>query len=276
MFKKSVIVLISILFSTLAFAGDKDVSLLYVEWAETVASTNVMKVILEDQGYDVEITPVSAAIMWTGAATGDADGFTGAWLPVTHKHYRKRYKNKVDFLGPNLDGAKIGLAVPTYMNIDSIEDLKTHPELADNKIIGIDPGAGIMSKAELALDEYKLKKIKLVESSGPMMTAALMKKYKDKEPIVVTAWTPHWMFSRWDLKYLKDPKKVFGETEFVGTVVRKGLKKDKPKVYDILDKFYWSLEDCQQVMLWSKDMGSEKAAEKWVKENQEKVKSWFN
>jgi glycine betaine/proline transport system substrate-binding protein len=83
------------------------------------------------------------------------------------------------------------------------------------------------------------------------------------------------MFSRWDLKYLKDPKKVFGETEFIGSVARKGLKKDKPEVYKILDNFYWELDDCQQVMLWSKDTSSEEAARKRVDENQDKVVRWI-
>ncbi|HKK90284.1 MAG TPA: glycine betaine ABC transporter substrate-binding protein [Desulfobacteraceae bacterium] len=260
----------------LGFAGDKKVDLLYVEWAETVASTNVIKTVLENQGYDVEITPVSAAVMWTGVALGDSDGFTGAWLPVTHGDYFDNFKGKVDLLGKNLKGAKIGLAVPQYMDIDSIKDLKTNPDAVNNKIIGIDPGAGIMGKTEKALEEYKLDDIELVVSSGAMMTADLKNKYEDKEPVVVTAWTPHWMFSRWDLKYLEDPKKVYGETEYIGTVARKGLKKEKPEVYNLLDNFNWTLEECQQVMLWSRENSPETAAAKWVKENPERVKSWVN
>ncbi|MGM0418980.1 MAG: glycine betaine ABC transporter substrate-binding protein [Thermodesulfobacteriota bacterium] len=278
MFRKLTVLVtaVMIMIPALGFAGDKKVDLLYVEWAETVASTNVIKTVLEDQGYDVEITPVSAAVMWTAVASGDSDGFTGAWLPVTHGEYLDEFENELDLLGKNLEGAKIGLAVPQYMDIDSIEDLKTNPEAVNNKIIGIDPGAGIMGKTEKALKEYKLDDIELVSSSGPMMTADLKNKYEEKEPVVVTAWTPHWMFSRWDLKYLKDPKKVYGETEYIGTVARKGLKKDKPEVYKILDNFKWTLEECQQVMLWARENDPETAAAKWVKENPDRVKSWVN
>lgn len=35
-------------------------------------------------------------------------------------------QGQIEDLGPNLEGAKVGLAVPKYMtNINSIEDLKT-------------------------------------------------------------------------------------------------------------------------------------------------------
>ena len=62
------------------------VKLAYVEWSSEVASTNVMRVVLENQGYDVTITPVSAAAMWQSVASGDADGMVAAWLPTTHGH----------------------------------------------------------------------------------------------------------------------------------------------------------------------------------------------
>ena len=34
-----------------------------------------------------------------------------------------KYEAEIDDLGANLEGAKIGLVVPAYMDIDSIEDL---------------------------------------------------------------------------------------------------------------------------------------------------------
>ena len=261
-----------------ALAADKGkVELIYVEWSSEVASTNVVRAVLEQLGYDVEMTPVSAAAMWQGVATGDADGLVAAWLPTTHGHYLKKVKDKVEDLGPNLKGTKIGWVVPTYVKADSIPDLKKYGEKFDYKIIGIDPGAGLMSKSEKAMKAYGLNKWELVEGSGATMTAALGDAIKNKKWVVVTGWTPHWKFARWQLKYLKDPKKIFGGEEEIHTIVRKGLKKDKPEVYQVLDNFYWSPDDMAELMVWNTKKGSDpyKNAQRWVKENPDKVKKWL-
>ncbi len=62
------------------------------------------------------------------------------------------------------------------------------------QIIGIDPGSGLMKAAAKAIRDYGLDGWTLVEGSGTAMTAALDKAYSAKQPIIVTGWTPHWMF----------------------------------------------------------------------------------
>jgi glycine betaine/proline transport system substrate-binding protein len=258
--------------------GDKgEVELAYVEWASEVASTNVVRAVLENQGYKVKITPVSAAAMWQAVGSGDVDGMVAAWLPTTHGHYLEKQKDKVVDLGPNLEGTRIGLVVPTYVTIDSIADLNANAAKFDGKIIGIDPGAGIMSKTEQAIKDYGLTNMKLVEGTGPIMTAVLGDAIKNHQWVVVTGWTPHWMFAKWDLKYLKDPKNVYGGEEYISTIVRKGLKKDKPEVYAILDNFHWTPEDMEQLMVWNEEKGADpyKNAQRWVAEHKELVASWL-
>lgn len=253
------------------------VSLAYVEWSSELASTNVVRVVLENAGYEVDIIPVSAAAMWQATASGDVDGMVGAWLPTTHENYLKAVKGKVVNLGPNLEGTRIGLVVPTYVTIDSIPEVNKNADKFDNEIIGIDPGAGIMSTTEKMMEEYKTDNVTLVEGSGATMTAALAGAVKNKEWIVVTGWTPHWMFGRWDLKYLEDPKGVFGGKEYIATYVSKGLKEDKPVAYKILDNFYWTPEQMQEVMAMNQKKGTDpyENAKKWVSENQDTVNKWI-
>jgi glycine betaine/proline transport system substrate-binding protein len=253
------------------------VELAYVEWSCATASVNVCKAVLQEKlGYKVEITPVSAAAMWQAIASGDVDGMTTAWLPVTHGHYLKKVKDKVVDLGPNLKGAGIGLVVPKYVTIDSIDQMNDVADKFDGKIIGIDPGAGIMSKTEKAIKEYGLTNFKLMEGSGAMMTATLKNRIKNKEWVVVTGWTPHWKFARWELKYLKDPKGIYGGSENIVTIVRKGLDKDMPEVYAFLDKFNWTLADIGKIQGWNAE-GADPydSAKRWIKENPEKVNAWL-
>ena len=92
----------------------------------------------------------------------------------------------------------------------------------DYEIIGIEPGAGLMKLTKNAIEDYGLDDWQLVEGSSAAMVAELKKAYNNKEPIIITGWSPHWMFSSFDLKYLEDPNGSFGGAEDINTIVRKG------------------------------------------------------
>jgi glycine betaine/proline transport system substrate-binding protein len=261
------------------------VTLTYVEWASEIASTYVVKVILEELGYEVEINAVTAALMWQAVANGEADGHVAAWLPTAHEHYLRAVKDKVKNLGPNLTGTKIGLVVPQTVPLNSIEELEANVAKFDGKIIGIDPGAGLMNKTKDILEEYNLNSFTLVDGSGANMTAALGEAIKNEQWIVVTGWTPHWKFLRWKLKYLKDPKGIYTslqypDKEHIATIVRHGLKEDKPEVYRLLDNFSWNASDMEQVMIWNKEnekneeIGPYENAKRWIAANRKKVDEW--
>ncbi|WP_028391262.1 glycine betaine ABC transporter substrate-binding protein [Bacillus cihuensis] len=142
-------------------------------------------------------------------------------------------------------------------------------------IIGIEPGAGIMNQSRDAIEKYGLDNWQLVEGSSAAMVAELKKAYNKKEPIIVTGWSPHWMFSTYDLKYLDDPKNTFGGSEEINTIVRKGFKEDAPGAYTILDQFSWKTNDMEEVMVdVTGGMDPSNAAEKWINANQDKVAEW--
>lgn len=243
----------------------------YVEWDSEISSTHVIKEVLEQEGFEVEARAVDAALMFQGLGRGDFDAIVSAWLPDTHKGYYEKIKNDVDNAGANLKGARIGLVVPSYMDIDSIDDLNSIKDQVDGNIIGIEPGAGIMLATEDAIDEYDLD-YRLLDSSSASMAAELSSAIKNEEPIIVTGWTPHWKFAKFDLKYLDDPKGVYGGEEEIVTLVRKGFKDDNAKAYDILSKFNWLPEDMETVMLKIQEgLTPEEAAKEWVEDNAEKV-----
>ncbi|MEG0908597.1 MAG: glycine betaine ABC transporter substrate-binding protein, partial [Lactococcus sp.] len=163
---------------------------------------------------------------------------------------------------------------PSYMKANSIEDLK---DQADKSIIGIEPGAGVMAATEKALKDYdNLKDWNLVPSSSGAMTVALGEAIKQHKDIVITGWSPHWMFNKYDLKYLEDPKNSMGKAEDINTIVRKGLKEDNPEAYKVLDKFNWSQKDMESVMLDVQNGKTpEQAAATWIKSHKEQVDKWF-
>ncbi|MFS0634975.1 glycine betaine ABC transporter substrate-binding protein [Mesobacillus foraminis] len=145
------------------------------------------------------------------------------------------------------------------------------------EIVGIEPGAGLMELTNTALEDYGLDNWTLIEGSSAAMVAELQKAYTNQEPIIITGWSPHWMFSSFDLKYLKDSKGSFGGEESIHSIVRKGLKQDAPGAYSILDQFSWEPSDMESVMVDITDgMEPSEAAEKWIKAHPDKVSEWTN
>ncbi|TBU87636.1 glycine betaine ABC transporter substrate-binding protein [Phytopseudomonas dryadis] len=262
-----------------AMAADKpSLKIGYVNgWDDSVAVTHVAGEILKSKlGYDVTLQPVEPAIMWQGVARGDLDATLSAWLPATHGEYFDKLKDKVTVLGTNYDGAKIGLIVPDYVEAKTIADLEKYAKDFDGKITGIDAGAGVMRRTEDAIKEYDLKSIKLMPSSGPAMATALTRAERAQKPIVVTGWIPHWMFAQWKLRFLEDPKNVFGEAEHVDTVANPGLESKAPEAAAFLKKLSWSAEEVGAVMLSIRDGAKpEDAAKEWIAKNPERVAEWL-
>ena len=264
----------SSIFSGGGSSNGESITLSYVEWDTEVASTNVVAEVLRREGYDVTITPLDNAIMWSAVATGEADGMVGAWLPQTHGPQFEQYGDQMEDLGPNLEGAKIGMVVPEYMDVNSIEDLSNQ---AGSVITGIEPGAGVVAATEDAVAQYpNLSDWTVETSSSGAMTTALGQAISNEEEIVVTGWSPHWKFQAYDLKYLEDPKGVYGGEETINTMVRQGFKGDHPRAYQILDQFNWSLDDMESVMLEiSNGKDPQQAAIEWIDANPDKVEEWL-
>ncbi|MEE1867113.1 MULTISPECIES: glycine betaine ABC transporter substrate-binding protein [Pseudomonas] len=261
-----------------AHASAKEVSIGYVDgWSDSVATTNVAaEVIRQKLGYDVKLQAVATGIMWQGVATGKLDAMLSAWLPVTHGDYWTKNKDNVVDYGPNFKDAKIGLIVPEYVKAQSLADLKTDDSFK-HKIVGIDAGSGVMLKTDQAIKDYDLTGYKLQASSGAAMTAELGRAYAKQQSIAVTGWVPHWMFAKWKLKFLDDPKGVYGAAETVNSIGSKDLDKKAPEVAAFLKKFQWqSKDEIGEVMLAIQEGAKpEAAAKEWVAKHPERVAEWI-
>src|SRR5699024_8054885 len=82
-----------------------EIIITYVSWDDVIASSNVVKYVLENKlDYEVELMQVEAGPMFTGIADGSADAMVGAWLPTTHESYYDEYEGEFEDLGINLTG----------------------------------------------------------------------------------------------------------------------------------------------------------------------------
>ncbi|WP_026908221.1 glycine betaine ABC transporter substrate-binding protein [Paucisalibacillus globulus] len=157
------------------------------------------------------------------------------------------------------------------------EKQQSDSEKMDFTITGLEPGAGQTELNNQAIEEYEsLAGWEQQTSSTGAMLSALDEAIDNEEPIMITAWSPHYMFAKWDLKYLDDPKGIFGQEQQAITIVRKGLEEDIPGAYEILDRIQFEVPEIEAALLTANDKELEipEVAQQWVDKNQEVVTTW--
>ncbi|MER6954611.1 ABC transporter permease/substrate binding protein [Streptomyces sp. NPDC000618] len=258
----------------------REIEIGYIPWDEGIASTYLWKELLEERGFKVKTTQYAAGPLYTGVATGQIDFQTDAWLPTTHAEYWKKYGDRMEDLGSWYGPTSLELAVPSYVKgVDSLADLKNHASDFDGRITGIEPSAGMMGLLkDKVLEEYGLDgSYTVVDGSTPAMLAELKRAYAAKKPIVVTLWSPHWAYSDYDLKKLKDPQGAWGKGDGVHTLARKGFAADNPEAAEWLKDFRMTEEQLTGLESRIQKAGKGKeqdAVRTWLKENPSLIEKW--
>ncbi|MFG2967271.1 ABC transporter permease/substrate binding protein [Streptomyces sp. NPDC048288] len=258
----------------------KELKIGYIPWDEGIASTFLWKEILEERGYRVTTTQYTAGPLYTGLATGQLDFETDSWLPTTHAEYWKKYGKQLDDLGSWYGPTSLELTVPSYVkDVNSLADLKNHAAEFGGKVVGIEPSAGMMGLLKTkVLKEYGLDgTYRVVDGSTPAMLAELKRAYAKKQPILVTLWSPHWAYSDYDLKKLKDPRGAWGSGDGVHTLSRKGFADDNPRVGKWLKDFSMTerqLTGLEAAIQKAGEGREQDAVRSWLKRNPGLVDQW--
>lgn len=267
--------------------GDQEMNMVTVNWIEGMAMSYVQEQILEDSlDMPVDVSEVQGGgIAFSSVASGNADVFNEAWLPTTHKNAWERHSDNLQKLGYTYKTTSVGLAVPTYMEVDTIPDLKNYRSELDGIINGIESGAQINSQTNETLKRYNMAEDFTVQAaSGPATWQALENAIQDKEPIVVVAWKPHWKWERYDLKYVKgattgDNVDIWGETEDIFTLVRNGFIDRFPEeAVCFLKEFEADDEQIASLMNAFRDRGNKskpETAELWIQNHPQHVEGWL-
>ncbi len=259
----------------------KELTIGWSAWADAEIISLIVKKLLEAH-FDLDVKRVMAdiGIQYESVARGDIDLMLMAWLPNTHSDYWKKVRARVVNLGRMYTG-RLGLVVPNYVPVEDVASIKDLgiPKIANlfkNKVQGIDPGSGLMEGSKKAVKLYSLKDLKLIEASSAAMTAVLDRAIRDNQWIVVTSWTPHWMFARYQLRFLKDPKNVFGGIEGIHAIARKGLDQDHPKVVDFLSRFQIPDDQIAELLFAAQKTSPEQAVVNYLEANPNRVDYWIN
>jgi glycine betaine/proline transport system substrate-binding protein len=252
------------------------------DWADVLATANVAKYVLETKlDQPVKFVNADIGIQFQGVARGDLDIMVGGWLPVTHAVYYAKYKNDMDDVGIIYTGGKNGWAVPAYVpesEVSSIADLNK-PEVKsklDGTIQGIGPGAGLMQASEKTVQGYGLAGYHLQSSSEAGMLAAVSRAYQSKQWVVATVWSPHWLWQKWQMRYLKDPKGTLGGEEQIHAFASKQFAGKFPRADVFFKHFKLTLADVEAIELEGNSTNDyATAAKKFVEAHPDKLKAWM-
>jgi glycine betaine/proline transport system substrate-binding protein len=248
-------------------------------WTDGLSSAYLLENRLTEMGYAVEMEELTeAGPLYAALAQGDVDIYPSAWTDMTHAAYLAQYEDSLEDLGTYYENGRSVISVPSYVDIDSIEDLAAQADRFGGKIYGIEPGAGLTALSEGMLTAYGLDaSYELVTSSTPAMLAELDAAIAAQEDVVVTLWHPFWASNVYDVKDLDDPRGALGETEGMHYLATAGFADEHPEVADLLggieldDAQYGALENL--VVNEYGDGREREAIEAWLEEYPDVVPS---
>jgi glycine betaine/proline transport system substrate-binding protein len=252
----------------------------WVNWSDTEIAVKLATVAIEDQlKQPVKLVMADIGIQFQAMANGSIDLIPMVWLPSTHQAFWDKYKDKLEDLGVLYEG-RIGMAVPKSVPISevaSVEDLNK-PQVREKlggKILTSEVGNGQYKLTVKAIDEYKLEGYKLVASSESGMLSELDRNLKRDKWSLVNAWSPHWMFSKYPLRYLEDPKHMFGGVEQIHAVARKGFSEQYPQVARFFSHYSIPQADLEKLMMQARESTADKVVAEYYAANKPRFAAMF-
>ncbi|MFO1141168.1 MAG: glycine betaine ABC transporter substrate-binding protein [Amaricoccus sp.] len=262
---------------TAAHADEKTIEMGTMSWEDLTPISYITKKVLEDAGYTVNVKEFAEwGIAYAALTKGDIQILASQTDYVAQDYWNKN-KNKLEKLSPVSHGLFDGIAVPSYVDINSLDELNAHADEFGGKIIGIEPGAGLMRETGDAVDAYGIDKLQLVEGSTAGMTAALKAAVDRKEPIAVTLWEPSWMAQKFDIKFLQDPKGVYPPPQTYYWIAQKGFAEADPQAREVIASVFVPKEDITALNGEVKDGKTmDQAVADWISAHGDLLKRWEN
>ncbi|MDR9877346.1 glycine betaine ABC transporter substrate-binding protein [Pseudomonas allii] len=252
----------------------------WVNWSDTEITVKLASTALQEHlKQPVKLVMADIGIQFQALANGNIDLIPMVWLPSTHKAFYDKYKDRLEDLGVLYEG-RIGMAVPTSVpvaEVASVEDLNKPGirEKLDGKIFTSEVGNGQYKLTVKAIEDYQLVGYKLVGSSESGMLNELDRNLKRDKWSLVNAWSPHWMFSKWSLRYLDDPKRIFGGAEQIHAMARKGFSQEHPEVAYFFAHFSIPQADLEALMMQARESTADKAVAAYYAANRARFEGMF-
>lgn len=270
-----------------AMADDATLDFGVPAWPGITVKTEIASQLLEPLGYETRSQELGLQVIYQALETGDLDVFLGGWMPAQQDMLKPREESgDILRLGNNVDGAQMTLAVPEYVyenGVQSFADLDANREHFNGEIHGFGAGSAaseILNKA-IDNDTWGLGDWRIVDTSTVGMLSAAEDAISRQEPIVWVGWTPHWMNLELPMRYLDDPKNLFGENNGksdVLTLMRSDYAESHPNLKSFFEQFAFKAEE-QSWMIQAfglDERAADEVAKEWIRNNPERVQAMLD
>ena len=272
------IIIIVVMLSFYSFGICEEFKLAYTNDSTSIVTSSLIQaVMVEKLNSSVKMAAYPPDQLWDAVATGKADAMVSAWLPQSHAAMLKKHKGQVEILKPVTLGVKIGFVTPTYVTIDTLDQLSSKLSRFKNEVYCIKDHTGSIEMTKRAIAAYGLKNLKCVVLPEQALINKIEACEKKLDWIMLGIWSPHIIFSQFKIKFLDDPKGVFSKDEQIVAVSKASLSKEDRDAYAILKKFYCSPKELQEIMgsILKNNKTPYGAAKDYVNKNPEQVKKWI-
>lgn len=288
--------------SSASGSSTKGIQLKVGEFSWTAASieTQIIAAIAKahpDLGVSsVKAVKVDPAPGWVGLKRGDLDVLPEVNLP-NQQTFADQAKSTTTLLSETYGGATQGWFVPKYLvatggaaeGLTSISQLsqKKWADKVGGTLYDADPGWVTTTENAARIKAFDLK-LKHQTSSEAALIAQLKRAYERKQPILLYFYHPHWLFTKYDLVQLKEPKPYTSTCFIKGgpsdcaiptlaawIAARKDLATRAPKFYAALKNVSIPLADIESLLAKSENGTSASTlAQQWVSAHKSEVDQW--
>ncbi len=205
--------------------------------------------VLNDMGFSVDRIYTHHEENFRNLKAGDVDMLASAWLPSSHGIYKANVEEICPLMELGLHYEPYALwGVPDYIpneEVAEVSDLLKPSVLQKmtRRIQGINAGAGISRFSAKMVEEYGLSNHGYQFHTGTEEDcfSTFERAVTNQEWLVVPLWKPQFLHYRYNIRELKDPKKLLGSVDKAVLL----LRKDRASLFtkeerQILDSLHFS------------------------------------
>lgn len=288
--------------------SDKPIRLALNEWTGQHITTRIAGEVLKEMGYNVEYTTAGYIPQLEGIARGDITATLELWEQTIGEHYDNAIAGgNVVSLGDTGVVTKEGFIYPPYLeeicpglpDYEALNGCAKQLATSDTFPKGrvIDYPVDWDPDTSQRLEALKIDFVAQPPGSVGAGVAEIRSAVARQKPILVTFWKPHWLFSRFEMKWVDLPESTpecyedpsWGPNPdathdcgwpagWVRKVAWKGMQDTWPGAYEFLNAYRID-NDIQGKLMYEVDV-NEKSAEdavaEWMAANEGTWRQWID